>query len=326
MLTSALHSNYTTYYKDIPAKMAAQDYEPQCCAVDLEYDIFKISKAANLYKAAVLSKCGEIKKTTSEKELHKTLVPKWSEDNMSSPQDETSRDKTFCDKATNSGFSCAFVKASDMVKEEETADNKGDNLSHSGNKRDNPCISGKNRVSLYSKINPELESKLLEEPEEKPVERPSASLELEVASILDKYKPSTSSETELSSKLTKPAKSSQRTVKSERVRFSDDILFKKQKVSTDVNDCKENFKEKPNVSVGQKDHNDSINRLSSTAKSHDRKVDNGVCDKDVSHDKHVTSSSSDKVKDRKIHKRPASSSVRQDHLVFMPPLIRLWRH
>ena len=41
LLEKALFDNYVQYYKDIPAKMAAKDYEPRCCAIDLEYEVFR---------------------------------------------------------------------------------------------------------------------------------------------------------------------------------------------------------------------------------------------------------------------------------------------
>lgn len=307
MLTTALHSNYTSYYKDIPAKMAAQDYEPKCCAIDLEYEIFKSSKAANLYKASVFSRCGEIKRTTSGKELHKTLIPKWSGDATSdlSPKEETSAEKNVCDKATNSGFSCSFIKASDLVGEEKPADSK----------RDNPFPGGKKRTSLYSKTKAELELKLLQDPEIEPQGKPSESLETEVASILEKYKPSTScsqSSTHLSSK----TKSSHKVVKSERVRFSDDILFKKENVSKETDSIKENKMEISNIRNGSSHKNMDVSndRLQNSSKSHERKNSGGSCDKDRTHDKHVSSSSGDK--DRKRQKRLANSMVRQGSILL----------
>ena len=41
LLESALRDNYVKYYQDIPAKMAAKDYEPRICAIDLEYEVFR---------------------------------------------------------------------------------------------------------------------------------------------------------------------------------------------------------------------------------------------------------------------------------------------
>jgi hypothetical protein len=44
LLEKSLIDNYVQYYKDIPAKMAAKDYEPRCCAIDLEYEVFRGKK------------------------------------------------------------------------------------------------------------------------------------------------------------------------------------------------------------------------------------------------------------------------------------------
>ncbi|XP_059509832.1 ATP-dependent DNA helicase Q5 isoform X2 [Stegostoma tigrinum] len=44
--------------------------DPHSCAVQMEYEAFKISKMANLYKALVLKKVGEINKSTQNKPLH----------------------------------------------------------------------------------------------------------------------------------------------------------------------------------------------------------------------------------------------------------------
>ena len=41
LLETALRDNYVKYYQDIPAKMAAKDYEPRICAIDLEYEVFR---------------------------------------------------------------------------------------------------------------------------------------------------------------------------------------------------------------------------------------------------------------------------------------------
>ncbi|MEW8342488.1 MAG: hypothetical protein AB2708_21775 [Candidatus Thiodiazotropha taylori] len=41
LLEAALRDNYVKYYQDIPSKMAAKDYEPRICAIDLEHEVFK---------------------------------------------------------------------------------------------------------------------------------------------------------------------------------------------------------------------------------------------------------------------------------------------
>ena len=41
LLETALRDNYVKYYQEIPTKMAAKDYEPRICAIDLEHEVFK---------------------------------------------------------------------------------------------------------------------------------------------------------------------------------------------------------------------------------------------------------------------------------------------
>lgn len=237
MLTSALHSNYTSFYKDIPSKMAAQDYEPKCCAIDVEYSVFKSSKAANLYKAAIMSKCNEIKKMTGSKELHPALVLKWTSDDTSGStsslghHDISSNDKTDDNEvASGSGFSCGFMKASDMItsKTDDFKTEKLDNLEvKPSSDEDSKHLSDSDapgKLNDSSLLKGKLELK------------PSLSLETEVASILEKYQP-TGSLKSSSSINSKP-----KVTKSERVQFSEKTEVwpaEKQKVDSTKNDKSE---------------------------------------------------------------------------------------
>ncbi|KAK3099186.1 hypothetical protein FSP39_000705 [Pinctada imbricata] len=85
MIENKLRENFGHYYIDVPHKLAAVEYEPKCCAIDVEYEVFKSSKMANLYKASVMKMVNEIGKCTKNKELHSSLVPK-----TSIPTDSTS--------------------------------------------------------------------------------------------------------------------------------------------------------------------------------------------------------------------------------------------
>ncbi|KAJ8297587.1 hypothetical protein KUTeg_024118 [Tegillarca granosa] len=77
MLEEELKKNFINYYQDIPHRLAAMDFEPKCCAIDLEYEIFKTNRIVNLYKTSVMKKVSNIKQLTSTKQLHESLVPKW---------------------------------------------------------------------------------------------------------------------------------------------------------------------------------------------------------------------------------------------------------
>ncbi|XP_021352147.1 ATP-dependent DNA helicase Q5-like isoform X2 [Mizuhopecten yessoensis] len=107
MIEKALRDNFCQYYQEVPHKLVGQDYEPRCAAIDLEYDLFKVNKMANIYKAAVMKMANEIKKCTSSKDLHLSLVPK---STMSA-----SGDMKESPTALTSSTVCGFTSASDML-------------------------------------------------------------------------------------------------------------------------------------------------------------------------------------------------------------------
>ncbi|XP_061183872.1 ATP-dependent DNA helicase Q5-like [Saccostrea echinata] len=76
MIEEALKNNYIGYYVDVPTKLAASDYIPKSCAIDIEYDVLKANKLANVYKASIMKTINDIKKCTGSKELHSCLVPR----------------------------------------------------------------------------------------------------------------------------------------------------------------------------------------------------------------------------------------------------------
>nr|XP_056712068.1 ATP-dependent DNA helicase Q5 [Euleptes europaea] len=67
MLEEALSSN-------LQAGLTKNGSDPLTCAVEMEYDAFQMSKTANLYKAAVLKKVGEINKASKDGELYSALA------------------------------------------------------------------------------------------------------------------------------------------------------------------------------------------------------------------------------------------------------------
>ncbi|XP_071950989.1 ATP-dependent DNA helicase Q5-like isoform X2 [Antedon mediterranea] len=76
LLEKALKQNYETFYESMPDQLAASEWEPQCCAIDGEHSMFKISRHVNMYKAKLFSLTNEIKKSTKNNELHPLLHPK----------------------------------------------------------------------------------------------------------------------------------------------------------------------------------------------------------------------------------------------------------
>ena len=79
MIEDALRVNFTSYFDGNSLKLAASDYEPRICAIDLEHGVFKSNKLMNTYKASIVRLTSEIKKTTKEKNLHMSFVPKSSD-------------------------------------------------------------------------------------------------------------------------------------------------------------------------------------------------------------------------------------------------------
>ena len=77
LLEKALFENYTRHFDGNPHKLLASDYAPKFSAIDLEHEVFKASRLANSYKAAIMKKVTEIKKVTAAKDIHISLIPKW---------------------------------------------------------------------------------------------------------------------------------------------------------------------------------------------------------------------------------------------------------
>ena len=76
MLETALRINFSRFHADHPDRLAAADYEPRICAIDVELELFQASKVANGYKASVMNKVSEIKKLSMQQDLHTALLPK----------------------------------------------------------------------------------------------------------------------------------------------------------------------------------------------------------------------------------------------------------
>ena len=75
LIEGALKANFQHFYRDIPHRLSAADYEPRCSAIDAEYEVFRTSKMANLYKVSVMKVVNEVKKCTKCGELHIAFVP-----------------------------------------------------------------------------------------------------------------------------------------------------------------------------------------------------------------------------------------------------------
>ncbi|CAI9737365.1 ATP-dependent DNA helicase Q5-like [Octopus vulgaris] len=87
-LKSALCNNFNKYFADVPHKLRDGEFQVPICCADLEFEVFKASKFANLYKAGIFKKEFEIKKLTECKNLHSSLKPLWAPDSSGISSDE----------------------------------------------------------------------------------------------------------------------------------------------------------------------------------------------------------------------------------------------
>ena len=118
MIEDALRVNFTSYFDGNSFKLAASDYEPRICAIDLEHGILKSNKLMNTYKASIVKLTNEIKKTTKEKTLHMSFVSKSSDTTtaaklLDNDMDNCDEDATL-DKSKD-GQHVVFRKASELM-------------------------------------------------------------------------------------------------------------------------------------------------------------------------------------------------------------------
>ncbi|XP_074649749.1 ATP-dependent DNA helicase Q5-like [Tubulanus polymorphus] len=74
MIERELKNNFTAYHGANTARMESVDYEPHCCGIELEYEIFRSNCILALYRNNIVKKVAEIKKFTASCELHNSLV------------------------------------------------------------------------------------------------------------------------------------------------------------------------------------------------------------------------------------------------------------
>ncbi|XP_071787619.1 ATP-dependent DNA helicase Q5-like isoform X2 [Asterias amurensis] len=93
LIEKALKDNFRDYWKENEGKLAASEWEPHCKAIDVEHEMFKVSRQSNMYKAKILSQVSSIKKSTKECMLHEVFLQdqqhKESIDDTSSNQGST---------------------------------------------------------------------------------------------------------------------------------------------------------------------------------------------------------------------------------------------
>lgn len=76
MLEKALYQNFVAAFEHDSERVRRADYEPHCCALDIEHSIFLSSKQNNLYKVSVMKIVGDIKKLALEKKPHECFLKK----------------------------------------------------------------------------------------------------------------------------------------------------------------------------------------------------------------------------------------------------------
>ena len=136
MIEDALRVNFTSYFDGNSFKLAASDYEPRICAVDLEHGILKSNKLMNTYKANIVKLTNEIKKTTKEKNLHMSFVPKSSNSAtflsaaklLDNDMDNCDEDATLDNSENRQNV--VFRKASDLLKNGSLAATEGVEVSN----------------------------------------------------------------------------------------------------------------------------------------------------------------------------------------------------
>ncbi|ESP03659.1 hypothetical protein LOTGIDRAFT_171190 [Lottia gigantea] len=114
MLEKGLYQNFITYYEEDSDKLRSRDYEPRCCALDLEHKIFKSNKIAVMYKSSVMKTVSEIRRLTREKELHTSIFGE-----SATPTDNN--EDCLHDSSNDSGMisvDSAFVTASSLLSKE----------------------------------------------------------------------------------------------------------------------------------------------------------------------------------------------------------------
>ena len=76
LLETAFSANFVKFFRDSASRLEAADYEPRICAIDDEYSIFQSQKLSMNYKAAIMRRVADIKKSTAAETLHPALQPK----------------------------------------------------------------------------------------------------------------------------------------------------------------------------------------------------------------------------------------------------------
>ncbi|XP_078601589.1 ATP-dependent DNA helicase Q5-like [Branchiostoma floridae x Branchiostoma japonicum] len=136
LLEDALRENFLQYFRDNPAKQAASEWEPQCCAIDVEHEVFRASRVASTYRMGALKKVTEIKNTTKKGDIHSALVPNSShtasktavkeeanqqeEGNKNSSTSDLSPEQTSVSQSVKeekkTSYSCSFQTASSLLR------------------------------------------------------------------------------------------------------------------------------------------------------------------------------------------------------------------
>ena len=76
MLEKNLYENFVAFYEKDFERISARDFEPRCCAIEVEHGLFQAHKIANIYKTSIMRTVSEIKKYTQENKLHSSLLPR----------------------------------------------------------------------------------------------------------------------------------------------------------------------------------------------------------------------------------------------------------
>ena len=70
MMEKALYENFVAAFEHDSERIGGADYEPRCCALDIEHETFLTSKQAMMYKVSIMKVVSEIRKLTQGKTPH----------------------------------------------------------------------------------------------------------------------------------------------------------------------------------------------------------------------------------------------------------------
>ncbi|KAL8598755.1 hypothetical protein ACOMHN_033319 [Nucella lapillus] len=106
MLEKSLYENFVSAFQNDTERVGGAEYEPRCCALDLEHEVFMTSKKAMMYKASIMKVVSQIRKLSQDKTPHDCFSePRRPEDCFEDGGGESTDEKMQTDGAEKDGCS-----------------------------------------------------------------------------------------------------------------------------------------------------------------------------------------------------------------------------